>query len=109
MLNPNLIRNRLKISAAVTNAQLFIQIQKEYGSFAKYSWNFVGDKPIISGWKKHEDIPVATEQSIAFSKDLKKRGFKFVGPTIIYAHMQACGMVNDHITECFRYSQLNGA
>ena len=104
--NAGIVRNRLKIEAAVGNASAFLAIQREHGSFSSYSWRFVKDKPIINRWKKLADIPSQTPVSIAFSKELKKRGFKFVGPTIIYAHMQAVGMVNDHTTDCFRYSEL---
>ncbi len=105
--DPGIIRNRLKIEAAVGNANAFLEIQEEFGSFAAYSWRFVKDKPIINRWKKLDEVPAQTPESVAFSKDLKKRGFKFVGPTIIYAHMQAVGMVNDHMTYCFRYGELN--
>ncbi len=101
--DPGIIRNRLKIEAAVGNAKAFLETQEEFGSFAAYSWRFVEGKPIINRWDKLDDIPAHTPESVAFSKDLKKRGFKFVGPTIIYAHMQAVGMVNDHMTYCFRY------
>jgi len=103
LLNPGIVRNRLKVNATVTNAKLFLDIQKQQGSFSDYIWSFVGGKPIVNHWKKHEDIPVNTDESDAMSKDLKKRGFKFVGSTICYAYMQAVGMVNDHVVECFRY------
>lgn len=102
-----IIRNRLKINAAITNAQNFLKIQKEFGTFSKYMWEFVNNKPIINKWKKLSDIPVNTPLSDELSKGLKKRGFKFVGTTIIYSHMQAVGMVNDHITQCFRHKQLS--
>lgn len=98
-----IIRNRLKIAAAVKNAQAFIQVQKEFGSFSNYQWQFVGGKPIQN--KRTEGIPATTKESDAFSKDLKKRGFSFVGSTIMYAHMQAVGMVNDHLPTCFRYKE----
>lgn len=101
-----IIRNKLKIKATITNAQAFITIQKEFGSFSKYIWSFVNGKPIQNKWKKNEDIPANTVLSDAISKDLKKRGFKFVGSTIVYAHMQATGMVNDHTVACFRYSEV---
>lgn len=100
-----IVRNRLKIKAATSNAQAFIQIQKEFGSFSKYLWAFVQGKPIQNKWKQIEEVPAHTPLSDLISKDLKKRGFKFVGSTIIYAHMQATGMVNDHTTDCFRYTR----
>ena len=101
-----IIRNRLKVEAAVNNASFFLKVQEEFGSFSKYQWQFVGGKPKINGWTKDSKIPAATKEAEEFSKDLKKRGFKFVGPTIIYAHMQATGMVNDHTVDCFRYREL---
>ena len=104
--NPEIVRNQLKIRTAVTNAQKFIEIQQEFGSFDQYIWRFVRDKPLINQWKTLSDIPATTRESDALSKDLKKRGFKFVGSTIIYAHMQAVGMVNDHEIGCFRYREL---
>ena len=99
-----IIRNRLKINSAIKNAQLYLDIIEEQGSFSKYIWSFVGGKPIINRWKSFSDIPVSTAESDAMSKDLKKRGFKFVGTTICYAFMQATGMVNDHTTDCFKYA-----
>ncbi len=104
--DPGIIRNRLKVRASVKNASAFIEIQKEFGSFAKYSWDYVGGKPIINRFKKISELPALTPESEAISKDLKKRGFTFVGPTIIYAHMQAVGMVNDHTMDCFRYKEV---
>lgn len=101
-----IIRNKLKIKATITNAQAFIAIQKEFGSFSKYIWNFVNGKPLKNKWKKNEDVPAHTKLSDFISKDLKKRGFKFVGSTIVYAHMQATGMVNDHTLDCFRYKEV---
>jgi len=101
--NEGIIRNRLKINAAIINAKLFLEVQKESGSFDKYIWKFVNDKPIINRWKNLKEIPAKTKESDAMSKDLKKRGFKFVGSTICYAFMQAVGMVNDHTIDCFRY------
>jgi len=101
--NPGIIRNRLKIYGARQNAQVFLKIQKEFGSFDRYIWKFVNDKPIKNQWKQFKDIPATTVESIALSKDLKKRGMTFVGPTIIYAYMQAVGLVNDHLMECWRY------
>lgn len=104
--DPGIIRNKLKVNSAVKNAQAFIKVQEEFGSFAKYQWGFVGGKPIQNKWKTTAEIPVTTDISDAYSKDLKKRGFSFVGSTIIYAHMQAVGMVNDHITSCFRHKEI---
>lgn len=104
--NEGIIRNKLKVHSAVKNANLFMEIQKEFGSFSNYMWNFVNNKPIKNVWKTHKDAPATTTESDALSKDLKKRGFKFVGSTVIYAHMQATGMVNDHIEDCFRYKEL---
>lgn len=101
-----IIRNKLKIKATVTNAQSFMEIQKEFGSFSKYIWRFVNDKPIKNNLKSYKDAPPTTAISDALSKDLKKRGFKFVGSTVIYAHMQATGMVNDHEINCFRYHEV---
>ncbi len=104
--NPGIIRNRLKVKSAVTNAREFIKIQDEFGSFSKYQWSFVGGAPIQNKRKVLKDLPPVTKESDAFSKDLKKRGFSFVGSTIIYAHMQAVGMVNDHMLSCFRYREV---
>ena len=100
--NPGIIRNRLKINAAVINAGKFLQVQAEFGSFDKYIWCFVDGKPIVNRFKSLKDYPAISRESDALSKDLKQRGFKFVGSTIIYAHMQATGMVNDHAVNCFR-------
>lgn len=105
--NEGLIRNKLKIRSVVTNAQAFLRIQDEFGSFDNYIWRFTGGKTIINNWKKFEDVPASTIESEKMSKDLKKRGFKFVGPTICYAVMQASGMVNDHTIDCFRYEECN--
>ena len=104
--NPGIIRNRLKIRAATKNAKAFLAIQKEFGSFDTYIWKFVGDKPLVHRIKNSQEIPITTNESDAMSKDLKKRGFTFVGSTICYAFMQAVGMVNDHETRCFRYKSL---
>jgi DNA-3-methyladenine glycosylase I len=101
--NPNIVRNKLKIKGAVTNAQKFITIQKEFGSFSNYIWSFVNHTPIVNHWSTASEVPATSAQSDALSKDLKKRGFKFCGSTIMYAHMQATGLVNDHETSCFRY------
>ena len=103
--NAGIIRNRLKIKAAVTNAQAFLRVQDEFGSFSDYFWAFTSGKPIVNKWKSLKEIPSTTKLSDQISADLKKRGFKFVGSTITYAHMQACGMVNDHTTDCFCYSR----
>jgi len=106
LLDEGIIRNRLKVNAAVTNAQAFIKVQKEFGNYDSYIWSFVEGKPIVKSWKSMSEIPATTNESDILSKDLKKRGFKFVGSTIIYAHMQACGLVNDHTTDCFRYKEI---
>jgi len=106
LLNTGIIRNKLKIRAAISNAQAFMEIQKEFGSFDKYIWGFVGAKPIQNNRKTMTELPATTEISDKLSKDLKKRGFKFVGSTVIYAHMQATGMVNDHVLDCFRHKDL---
>ncbi len=109
MANEKIIRNRLKINAAVSNAKVFLRVAKEYGSFDKFIWRYVDYTPITGRWEKIGDLPASTPLSDKISKDLKKLGFKFVGSTIIYAFMQAAGMVNDHITECFVYEEiLNG-
>ena len=106
IMNSGIIRNKLKIRATISNANAFIEIQKEFGSFSKYIWGFVNHKPIINQWESLKDIPANTEISDKLSLDLKKRGFKFVGSTVIYAYMQATGMVNDHIVSCFRYENI---
>lgn len=105
--NPGIIRNRLKVTAAVTNAREFLKLQEEFGSFGDYIWQFVNGKPIRNRWKKLADLPATSAESDALSKDLKSRGFKFVGSTIMYAHMQATGLVNDHLVHCFRYRECN--
>lgn len=102
-----IIRNRLKINAAITNAQRLLEVQKHFGSFDKYIWQSVDYKPIVHKFKKLSELPAKTRESDAMSKDLQKRGFKFVGPTICYAFMQAAGMVNDHSMDCFRYNEIN--
>lgn len=106
LLDAGIIRNKLKIKATVSNAQAFIEIQKEFGSFSKYIWGFVDGKPIKNNVAYYKNAPANTALSDALSKDLKKRGFKFVGSTVVYAHMQATGMVNDHEMECFRYAEV---
>jgi len=104
--NPSIVRNKLKINATVENAKRFLDIQKEWGSFDAYIWSFVEGKPIDNAWKKSSQVPASTPESTAMSKDLKKKGFKFVGPTTCYAYMQAVGMVNDHLVSCFRYKEV---
>lgn len=106
MNDKGIIRNRLKIKATISNAIAFIEIQKEFGSFSKYIWNFVDNKPIQNNYNSVNDVPAKTELSDIISLDLKKRGFKFVGSTIVYSHMQATGMVNDHTPDCFRYKEV---
>ena len=104
--NPGIIRNQLKVKSATQNAKAFLAVQKEFGSFDKYIWQFVGGKPKVNRWRAGQRVPASTPESDAMSKDLKKRGFNFVGSTICYAFMQAVGMVNDHAIECFRYAKL---
>ncbi|PWT91600.1 MAG: DNA-3-methyladenine glycosylase I [Acidobacteria bacterium] len=106
MKDVGIIRNRLKIESAVQNAKSFLKVCDEFGSFSNYMWEFVGGSPIQNTWKTLKNIPPKTKESEAMSKDLVKRGFRFVGPTICYAHMQAVGMVNDHVIDCFRYTEL---
>jgi DNA-3-methyladenine glycosylase I len=106
LLDPSIIRNKLKVNSAVTNAKAFLNVQKEFGSFDKYIWQFTDGKVIHNKWKSLKEIPAKTKESDAMSKDLISRGFKFVGSTIMYAHMQATGMVNDHVVECFRHKEL---
>jgi len=101
-----IIRNKLKVNATISNAKIYMEIQKEFGSFSKYIWAFVDNKPIQNAWEKHTDCPANTPLSDTISKDLKKRGMKFVGSTVIYAHMQATGMINDHEVGCFRYKEV---
>jgi DNA-3-methyladenine glycosylase I len=106
--DPGIIRNRLKIEAAIANARSFLSVQEEFGSFDTYMWHFVGGKPIRHRFRSISEIPASSPESDRLSKDLKQRGFKFVGTTIVYAHMQATGMINDHLVSCFRYSPLEG-
>jgi DNA-3-methyladenine glycosylase I len=106
LADAGIVRNRLKIEASVTNARAFVQVQQEYGSFARYLWGFVGGKPLVARRRSQRQVPARTELSDALSKDLKKRGFRFVGSTIMYAFMQATGMVNDHTVDCFRWREL---
>lgn len=101
--DPGVIRNRRKIEAVIQNARAFLETQAEFGTFDAYIWRFVGEKPIVNAWKTTAEIPAQTPLAVALSNDLKRRGFRFVGPTICYAHMQATGMVNDHTIDCFRY------
>ncbi len=101
-----IVRNRQKIRAAVTNARQFLAVQQEFGSFSAYQWQFIGGSPISNTWSRIEEVPATSDQAHEFSKDLERRGFGFLGPTICYAHMQACGMVNDHTVDCFRHTQL---
>jgi DNA-3-methyladenine glycosylase I len=103
--DPGVIRNKLKVRGAVNNAHRFIEVQQEFGSFNQYIWSFVNHTPILNFWATKEEVPVTTPESDALSKDLKKRGFKFCGSTIMYAYMQACGLVNDHTTDCFRHPE----
>lgn len=104
--NPGIVRNKLKINSSIKNAGKFLEIQDQFGSFDAYIWDFVGGKPIRNAWRKLSEIPAEAEESVEMSLDLKKRGFKFVGPTICYSFMQAVGLVNDHLVDCYRYSQV---
>jgi DNA-3-methyladenine glycosylase I len=106
LADPGIVRNRQKVNAAVTNASAFLEVQQEFGSFADYIWSFTGGRPIQNAWTTLDQIPATTPLAETMSKDLKKRGFRFVGPTIIYAHMQATGMVNDHLVDCFRHREV---
>jgi DNA-3-methyladenine glycosylase I len=108
MQDPAIVRNRQKIEAAINNARGFLKIQKEFGSFDRYVWKFVGDKPIVNRWRKQSELPPTSSESDILSKDLKSRGFKFVGSTIVYAHMQATGLINDHLVGCLRYAKCSG-
>jgi DNA-3-methyladenine glycosylase I len=107
LLDEGIVRNRLKIASSVQNAKSFLNIRDEFGSFDQYIWSFVGGKPIVNHWKDLSEVPAKTAVSDAMSKDLKQRGFNFVGSTIMYAFMQACGLVNDHLVSCFRYAEIN--
>lgn len=109
MTDPGIVRNRLKIASAVRNARAFLEVQKEFGSFTDYCWRFVGGEPTVNRRKAGQAIPATSPESDAFSKDLKTRGFNFVGSTVIYAYMQAVGMVNDHLVDCFRYREIAGS
>lgn len=103
-----IVRNRAKIAATVNNAQRFLEVRQEFGTFAKYMWSWVNGRPIVSELRTLKDIPTCSDEAVAWAKDLKQRGFKFLGPTVVYAHMQAVGMVNDHLVDCFRYRELRG-
>lgn len=104
--NPGIIRNRRKIEAAINNAKAFLTIAEEYGSFCTYIWQFVDGRPIVNAWRRGEDVPAVTPLAETIARELKRRGFSFLGPTVVYAHMQATGLVNDHLTSCFRYKEL---
>lgn len=106
LADPGIVRNRLKIAAAIQNAQAFLVVQQEFGSFQTYSWRFVGGRPLKNAWRTGQEVPARTLESDALSQDLSRRGFKFVGSTICYAFMQAVGMVNDHLVDCFRYAEI---
>lgn len=108
MVNEGIVRNRLKINAAIANAKLFLDVVDEFGSFDAFIWGYVDGEPIVNRWEAQEDVPATTPLSDLISKDLKKRGFKFVGPTIVYAYLQSIGMVNDHVTDCFVRQELEG-
>ena len=105
-MNEGIIRNRMKINSVIINAKLFLEIQKQYGSFDQFIWSYVDNKPVVGRWERFEDMPLTTPISDKISRDLRKRGFKFVGSTIIYSFMQATGMVNDHLKNCFVYEEL---
>jgi DNA-3-methyladenine glycosylase I len=109
LTDPGIIRNKMKINAAIQNARAFLAVRDEFGTFDVYIWRFVGGKPIVNAWRTLAEIPARTAESDALSADLRKRGFSFVGSTICYAHMQATGMVNDHLADCFRYGEVRGA
>jgi len=107
LLDAGIVRNRLKIEASVTNAQSFLKIQKEFGGFSQYIWGFTNGKPVVGKWKTLDELPARTELSDRVSLDMKKRGFKFLGSVIMYSHLQATGIINDHLMDCFRYKELN--
>ena len=106
LANPAIIRNRGKVEAAVNNARRFLEVQREFGSFSDYIWSFVGGAPLVNRWRREDEVPATSEQSAALAGDLKARGFRFVGDTILYAHMQATGLVNDHLVSCFRHREV---
>jgi DNA-3-methyladenine glycosylase I len=109
LTDTGIIRNRAKVEATVRNARGFLAVQEEFGSFDEYIWGFVGGRPIVNKWRRMAQLPATSAESEALSKDLKRRGFGFVGPTVCYAHLQAAGLVNDHLVSCFRYPELTGA
>ena len=109
LLNEGIVRNKSKIEASVNNARRFLDLQREHGSFDAYLWSWVDGKPVIGHWRSIEQVPATSALSVRISKDLKARGFSFIGPTIIYSHLQAVGVVNDHLTSCFRYKELTGS
>jgi DNA-3-methyladenine glycosylase I len=109
LLDPGIIRNRQKVESAVSNARAYLEVRAARGSFDDFIWSFVDGEPIVNGWKDTKQIPATSPQSDALAKELKRLGFKFAGSTIMYAHMQACGLVNDHLTDCFRYREVSGA
>jgi DNA-3-methyladenine glycosylase I len=109
LLDPGIVRNRAKVEATVRNARAFLAVQEEFGSFDAYIWGFVGGRPRVNRWRRSAQVPALTAESEALSTDLRRRGFGFVGPTVCYAHLQAAGLVNDHLTSCFRYGELTGA
>ena len=106
LANPEIVRNRLKVASSIDNARAFLAVQEEFGSFCAYLWRYVEGQPIVGGWRDQADMPAETELSRNVSRDLKSRGFRFVGPTIVYSHLQAVGVVNDHVTDCFRFAEL---
>lgn len=108
LADPGIVRNRLKVESTITNARAFLKVQEEFGTFASYQWGFVEGRPVRNAWKGMKDVPASSTESDAMSRDLKRRGFRFVGTTICYAHMQAVGMVNDHTVDCFRWRELGG-
>ena len=108
LLDPGIIRNRAKVEATVRNAKAFLAVQKEFGTFDAYIWGFVGGRPLVHKWRRTDQLPPTSAESEALSKDLRRRGFGFVGPTVCYAHLQAAGLVNDHLVTCFRYPELTG-
>ena len=109
LLDPGIIRNRAKVEATVRNARAFLDVQGEFGSFDAYIWGFVGGRPVVNRWRRTAQLPPTSTESASLSKDLRRRGFGFVGPTVCYAHLQAAGLINDHLVSCFRYAELTGA
>jgi DNA-3-methyladenine glycosylase I len=109
LLDPGIIRNRSKVESTVRNARLFLDVQEEFGSFDTYIWGFVGGRTLVNKWRRMAQLPAISPESEAFSADLRRRGFRFVGPTVCYAHLQACGLINDHLVGCFRYAELTGS